>query len=279
MAANTISTSFVEQFGRDVHLAYQRLTAKLRPTVRQRTGVVGYRTRFNKMGTATASQKARLGEVQVNNIAHTNVWCNLEDWYSSEMVERLDELKIDHDERGNVATLLGAALNRKDDALIIAAMEAGTTASGNQVAEGGTALTIGKVRTVFEAFGDADVPDDGNRWWLVSPAGWADLMNIDQFANADYIGADLPYPQIGYTTRRWFSFNFMMFSGLPKTGDTRSTFAYHSSAVGHAAQALPAIDITWQGKNQGHLFVQKMATGSVEIDANGLYEVDIDEAV
>lgn len=274
---NSIDVAFVEQFEREVHLAYQRTQAQLRPTVRQKAGVVGYRTTFQKMATAAAQQKARNGEVTPNNLVHTTVQLTLSDWYSSELIDKLDELKINHDERSAVATSLAAALARKDDELITTAMTTGTVASSNQTTSTG-GLTQVKIEEVYAYFGDNDVPNDGNRWLLVSPAGWIDLMNITEFASQDYIGSDLPYPKIGNIAKRWYSFNIMPFSGLPSpSAGVRSCFAYHSSAVGHASQADISLDITWQGKNQGHLFVASMAAGATEIDAYGLYDIQITE--
>jgi len=275
---NTIDLAFVEQFESDYHLAYQRLSAKLRPTVRTKTGIVGKQTTFQTIGKATASQKARNGEVSLNNIDHTPVPCTLQDWYSAELVDKLDELKINHNERQAVATSLAAALGRKDDELITNVMTAATVASGNETVDTG-GMTLPKCETVFEAMGNADVPDDGQRYLIVGPQQWTDLMNISQFSNADYIGGDeLPYPMIGYAAKRWFSFIVMPFSGLPKAGNVRSCFAYHSSAVGHASQADISLDITWQGKNQGHLFVGSMATGACQIDAAGLWNIKCTES-
>ena len=47
---------------------------------------------------------------------------------------------------------------------------------------------------MYEAFGSGDIPDDGQRYFVVSSAGWADLLQLDQFSRAEYVGeAQLPY--------------------------------------------------------------------------------------
>ena len=60
--ANTIDTAFIKQFESDVHLAYQRMGSKLRNTVRT-SNVTGSVVRFQKIGTAEATTKSRIGNV------------------------------------------------------------------------------------------------------------------------------------------------------------------------------------------------------------------------
>lgn len=267
MPANSVDTAFVKQFEMEVHLAYQRMGAKLAPTVRNKTGITGESTTFQKVGTGSAGTKARNGMVPILNLAHTNVECTIGDYYAGEYVDKLDELKIQHDERGVVSQSIAAALGRKDDALLIAAAD---TASNATTDTG--AVTQAKVETIFEAFGNGDVPDDGQRYLQVSPQGWTDLMGIASFASADYVGADdLPFKGNVTTAKKWFSFTVMIHSGLTVASNVRNSLAYHQSALGRAVQADPYTDITWQGKEQAHLIVGGMACGACLIDDNGVY--------
>ena len=40
--------------------------------------------------------------------------------------------------------------------------------------------------------GNKDVPDDGNRYAIVGWKQWSELLNITEFANADYVGKQFP---------------------------------------------------------------------------------------
>jgi hypothetical protein len=71
-------------------------------------------------------------------LAHTNVEASMSDFYASEYIDKLDELKININERQAVAQSAAAALGRKTDELIIAAMDAG--ANGTQIHDTGSAL-------------------------------------------------------------------------------------------------------------------------------------------
>lgn len=267
MAAPSIDTAFVKQFESEVHLAYQRMGAKMGMTVRNKTNVKGESTTFQKLGSGTAGTKTRHGQVPILNLAHTNVECTIGDYYAGEYVDKLDELKIEHDERDVAAKSIAAALGRKSDALVVAAADT----TSNTTATAG-ALTEGKVEEIFEYFGNNDVPDDGDRYLWVSPQGWTDLMGITSFASADYVGADdLPFKGNRMTAKNWYTFTIMIHSGLTKAGAIRNSLAWHKTALGRAVQQEPYTDITWQGKEQSNLVVGGMAEGACLIDSTGCY--------
>ena len=91
--ANTIDTAFIKQFESEVHMAYQRMGSKLRNTVRMVANVQGSTVRFQKIGTGTASTKARNGMVSPMELTHTNVEATMADYYAAEYIDKLDELK------------------------------------------------------------------------------------------------------------------------------------------------------------------------------------------
>ena len=273
MAANTISTAFIEQFEADVHMAYQRQGSKLRNTVRTKNNVSN-KTTFQKVAKGAASQKSRGGDVSPMNLAHTNVNVTLEDWYASEYIDDLDELRINIDERMVAASSGAWALGRKTDELITTAMDATTST----IAHGSAALTKAKVTSAFETLGNNDVPEDEGRFWVMGFQQWTDLMDITEFASLDYIGPGTGPWLDGVTAKRWLGFTMFAFSGLDVASSIRKTFAYHRSSIGHAIGADVELDVTWQGTKQAHLFVNKMQMNAVLIDANGIIEVSCQES-
>lgn len=103
-----------------------------------------------------------------------------------------------------------------------------------------------KVLTAFEMLGDADVPDDGERYAVVGWKQWSDLLGIEEFAHADYIGdGDLPWK--GTQAKRWLGTLWMPHSGLTKTSSVRYCYWYHKTAIGHAVGSDVKTDITWHG--------------------------------
>jgi Phage capsid protein len=267
----SIDQAFVKLYQAEVQDSYQRMGSKLRRTVRSKSGVRGASTVFQKVGRGTAAAKARNGVVPVMNIDHTSVECFLQDYYAGDWIDKLDELKTNNDERGVVANAGAYALGRKTDELIIAALDGATkeaigVVSGTTDADG---LTRAKVLLAFEALGEADVPDDGNRYAVVGWKQWSELLQIGEFANSDYIGDD-ELPWKGSQAKRWLGALWMPHSGLTRNGLLRYCYFYHKTAIAHAVAAEISTDITWHGDRAANFVNTMMSQGAVLVDNTGV---------
>ena len=264
--ANTIDQAFIKQFESEVHMAYQRMGSKLRNTIRS-TNVTGSTARFQVIGKGTASTKTRNGDVTTMELAHTNVEATMADYYAAEYIDKLDELKININERQAVAQSAAAALGRQTDTLITTAMDAG--ANSTQIADTGGALVKADLLTLFETFGAEDIPEDGQRYLAMSPAGFADLFNINEFASSDYVGEqNLPFAG-GMTMKEFLGFK--IFSTSAVAGG--KNFAYHARAVGIGINSDVQTEINYVPQKVAHLATSMMSMGSVVIDDDGVFEV------
>jgi hypothetical protein len=273
--STSIDQAFIKQFEREVHEAYQRQGSKLRGTVRTINNVNGSSAVFQKVGTGTASTKSTHGMVPVMNLAHSNVEVALQDFYAGDWLDRLDELKTNIDERQVIANAGAYALGRKTDELIINAL----AASGNTpIADANVGMTKAKILQAFETFGTNDIPDDGQRYCIVGWKQWSELLSMDEFVKADYIGSEnLPFATITQA-KMWLGTIFIPHSGLPINGsDIRSCFWYHKTAVGHAAASDVSTDISWHGDRASHFVNNMMSQGAAMIDAEGLVIINCDE--
>ena len=264
--ANTIDTAFIKQFETEVHMAYQRMGSKLRNTIRS-TNVSGSTARFQKIGTGSASTKSRNGNVSPMELVHTNVEVSMSDYYAAEYIDKLDELKTNINERQAVTQSAAAALGRKTDELIIAAMDAG--ANSTQIHDTGSALAKADLLSLFETMGTADVPEDGQRYLAMSPAGYADLFAINEFASSDFVGPqNLPFAG-GMTMKEFLGFK--IFSTSAVAGG--KNFAYHTTAVGIGVNSDVQTEVNYVAEKVSHLATSMMSMGAVAIDDNGIYEV------
>tara|TARA_Y100000816_G_C26063442_1_gene558654 strand:- start:404 stop:1213 length:810 start_codon:yes stop_codon:yes gene_type:complete len=264
--ANTIDQAFIKQFETEVHMAYQRMGSKLRNTIRS-TNVTGSTARFQKIGTGSASTKSRNGNVTPMELAHTNVEVSMSDFYAAEYIDKLDELKTNINERQAVTQSAAAALGRKTDELIIAAMDAG--ANSTQIHDTGSALAKVDLLSLFETMGTADVPEDGQRYLAMSPAGYADLFAINEFASSDFVGPqNLPFAG-GMTMKEFLGFK--IFSTSAVAGG--KNFAYHTTAVGIGVNSDVQTEVNYVAEKVSHLATSMMSMGAVAIDDNGIYEV------
>tara|TARA_Y100001937_G_scaffold96526_1_gene131268 strand:- start:81 stop:893 length:813 start_codon:yes stop_codon:yes gene_type:complete len=265
--ANTIDTAFIKQFESEVHIAYQRMGSKLRGTVRTAGNVAGNIVRFQKIGTGSASTKSRNGNITPMELTHTTVEATMTDHYAAEFIDKLDELKTNIDERQAVATSAAAALGRKTDELLYTAMDAG--ANSTQIHDTGSALAKADLLSLFETFGTANIPEDGNRYLAMHPKGYADLFLINEFASSDFVGEqNLPFAG-GMTMKEFLGFK--IFSTAAITAG--KNMAYHSSAVGLGVNADVSTEVNYVPEKASHLATSMMSMGAVVIDDNGVYEV------
>jgi len=176
-------------------------------------------------------------------------------------------LKTNINERQAVAQSAAAALGRKTDELIIAAMDAG--ANSTQIHDASSALEKADLLSLFETMGTADVPEDGQRYLAMSPAGYADLFAINEFASSDFVGPqNLPFAG-GMTMKEFLGFK--IFSTSAVAGG--KNFAYHTTAVGIGVNSDVQTEVNYVAEKVSHLATSMMSMGSVAIDDNGIYEV------
>ena len=266
--STSIDEAFVKQFEREVHEAYQRQGSKLRNTVRMKNGVRGSSTVFQRIGQGAASTKARHAIVPVMDAEHTTVEATLQDFYTGEWVDRLDELKTNIDERLVLANAGAYALGRKTDDLIIGALATATGDAG--VSTDG--LTKAKVLTAFEILGGNDVPDDGQRYAVVGWRQWSDLLALPEFASAEFVG-DAQLPWRNHQAKMWLGTMWIPHSGLTLENSVRACFWYHKSAVGHAVGQDVTTDVTWHGDRAAHFVACSISQGSVLIDSAGVVKM------
>ena len=200
MPTPTIDATFIEEFEAEVHVAYQRMGSKLRNTMRSKPAN-SKRVHFPKYGTFTAKQKPRHADIEPENAAHSRVYADIADYVAGDYVDSVDEIKTNLEERQLASQGVSAAFGRKIDEVATTVMDGAT----NTTVHGSAGLTATKINTVFASFGNNEVPDDGRRFWPVSPEGWIDLLAIAAFTQAEYVGYDqLPY-RGGMTAKRWSS--------------------------------------------------------------------------
>ena len=273
--SSSINNAFITQFEAEVHMAYQRMGAKLKNLVRVVNGVSGESVKFQKVGTGEATTKARHAEVVAMNISHTNVTATLSDYYASDYVDRLDELKTNIDERQVIANNAAYALGRKTDSIITTAMASATTLANNAGAQGGTVSTdmnVDKFKEMQALFGSNDVPDDNQRYWAIGPNQWSDLLADDQWTRLEYIGSnELPFSGMNYTAKRFLGFLTFVHSGLDTSGSTdRHTIAWHKSSMGLGVGSEVRTEVNYIPEKVAHLMTSYLSMGSVLIDTNGI---------
>jgi hypothetical protein len=268
--ATSITNAFITQFEAEVHMAYQRMGSKLKNLVRTVNGVNGNTVKFQKVAKGSANTKARHAEVVAMDLSHSNVSATLTDYYAADYVDKLDELKVNIDERQVVAQSAAYALGRKTDSVLTGIMD-GATQLANNSSGTGTGMNLGKAQAMMELFNTNDVPDDQQRFWVVGPKQWSDLINLDQFSRVEYVGeGELPYAG-GMTAKRWLGFLWFVHSGLETSGSTdRHTVAFHKSSLGLGVGSDVKTEVNYIPEKVSHLITSMLSIGGTLIDTDGI---------
>jgi hypothetical protein len=275
--STSIDNAFVKQFERDVHDAFQRQGSKLMNTVRTKMNVEGSSTTFQRIGTGVATTKARHGAITPMNQTHTAIECTLADFYAGDWVDKLDELKINIDERGAVARGGAWALGRKVDDQILDSLDGTSQTVVTWVLTSAAAVRNSLIDMV-EALNSNDVPDDGDRYAVLTPKAWAHASTVEEWSSSDYVSAeDRPFAA-RMQMKEWMGIKWMQHSGTPGVGTaTAKVFAYHKSAVGYASGQGIMSDITWHGDRASHFVNNMMSGGACLIEDNGVIEGNLDD--
>jgi len=266
-----IDTAFVQQFETEVHQAFQRKGSMLRNMCRRKTGVKN-KTWFQKIGQGRASGKSRHGVVPTMGLDHDQVSCTVTDKFAADYSDHFDELRIQHDERGALSDAAVFALGREADDQVLDAMDASSTSYLSAAAQ--TFTSAAGPTTLMETIGEANIPFDGQLYSIVPWRVWGDLMNIDEFANSQYIGqSGLPFDGMAPTAKNWLGIFWFPYNGLPLTGTDTKGFIWHKSAVGHATGEEISTTVDWITEKDAWFVKSKMQMGACVIDSTAVIEI------
>ena len=289
--STSISTAFITSYEAKVHEVFQRTGSYLKEAVRVKDGVVGSTAVFQKIGKATATTKARHGTITPMNQTHTAPSCTLADFYAGDWVDKLDEAKTNINERDALASGGAMALGRMVDSQITTVLDT-TTQSTITLTVSSIANILATAIQFAEAVWDNDVPNDGQVYAAVTPRYWSQLMLVDQFQRAEYVGSSgqsfTQGPQVGKGRwKDWMGIKWKMQTGLPGAGTaTAKCFIWHKMAIGYAvAQSAGnvagneavAADITWHGDRASHFVNHFMSGQACLIDDTGVIEGNLDD--
>lgn len=268
--SQNVANWFQQVWESEVKLKYQQTEAKLRNTVRTKTNVKASETHFPRADTMEVGDKERGGLVPVSNPDMDKVTCQLSAKYGGTYVDSIDEIQTSSDERAVHVKNAAAAHGRRTDKLIIgAAMQA----TDHIIGDFSTGLTLELVQLATIALDEAEVPDDGDRYALVTPRAWQQLMKLEEFSSADFIGQDkLPWVHPD-GAKRWNGCLWTKHNGLTKTTTQATNVIYHKSAIGHAIGQDLKTKWSWENTRDAWFLNTSMFQGACLIDGKGVVHI------
>lgn len=276
MAVPTIDQAFIEKFNADVHLSYQQEMSKLRGCVRTDADVKASKVRFQKLGPIVAGTKARQGEIPPSNPLSSYVEATMTDYYTLDYVDALDLTKLNIDIRANYVKIHSMAFARQTDDIIIGAMASGATQTYGSYTPGNN-LDRNTILAWIEQLDVNEVPDDMQRYGLITPHAYNFMMTQKEFANSLYTGPDLPFVRKS-EVRTWLGVHWIKSNRLPGRGtSTCKMYIWHYRAVGHGINEEISITWDWENERKAWSAAGSMSMGATVIDPNGLIEGHFDD--
>jgi hypothetical protein len=281
-----LTTNDVAAFESDAKDAYQS-GGVLRHAIRTVTGVTGSTYRFHKIGKGMASPRIPQTEVIPMGLGHTNETATLEDWYAAEYTDLFDEQKVSYSERKFLASTIGRALARREDQLILDALEAATIPAGQQIGKtftGSNQLNLGKIRRAKRLMDDLSVPAS-ERYLLTSAGGIEQMLGDNTNTSRDFVNLErLRDGEMGSIP--WLGFNWLvmddrssMEGGYEISTNDVTTYAWHKPSVGLAVGKEISTSVDWVPQYTSHLTVGCYIGGATVIDTEGVIQITYDQSI
>ncbi len=192
-----ITTAFVNQFSANVQMLSQQMGSLLRNAVDVET-VNGEKAFFDQVGSAAAVLRtSRHADTPIVDTPHSRRMVTLSDYEYADLIDDQDKVRMLIDPTSTYSPAAAAAMGRAmDDVIISAALgsaktgkDGSTTTSflaANQIAVGGTGLTLAKLIQAKEKLDAGDVDPSIPRYIAVSPKQITDLLGDTEVTSADY---------------------------------------------------------------------------------------------
>jgi hypothetical protein len=271
MSAN-LSTAYVAQFDAEVKQAYQAQSV-LRGTIRTRTGVVGATHRFPKIGKGVAGVRIHQQDVTPLNVSYSNATATLSDWNASEYSDIFMQQKVNFDERRELVQVVGGAIGRRFDQLVIDAMIAASSPEtvSNDIGGTDSNLNVAKLREASRKLTTNNVPMQG-RYILCHATNLDGLLGETEVTSSDF---NVVKALVQGEIDTFMGFKFIVIGdrdegGLPLATNDRSVVAWHMSAVGLAEGMAPRTSIDWIPEKRSYLVSSDFSAGAVAIDDEGI---------
>jgi len=276
---STTTNAARASYADDVKLAYQG-KATLRSTVTLKTGVVGQTHFFRKFGSTVALQHNSAELITPQDATHAKVAATLTNWRVGDYTDLFDQAESTVDERAMLAQTDANAIGRREDQLIIDALDAATSIAGTVDEDlGGTnsLLNADKLRRAKRHLMEYQV-EGGQHTMVVNAAGMEGALAETEVTSADYQTMKALVDG-GLANKTAFGFTFKAIEnrvegGLPTgSANIRLCFAYDKAAVGLATAIEPTSYVDWIPERASYLSQSIYKGGAIVIDSKGVVEV------
>jgi len=272
----SLSNAFVTLFDAEVKQAYQG-KAMLVPAVRQRRGVEGSTVKFPKVGRGVATVRVPQTDVTPLNVGFSTVTLTLADYNAAEYSDIFSQAKVNFDERQELVQVVAGAMGRRQDQMILDALNGSSTSLtvANSIGGSTTNMNIAKLREAKRLLDKGNVPPDG-RHIIIHANGLSNLLSETSVTSSDFNSVKA-LVQGEINTYLGFTFHVLgdrSEGGLPIDGSLdRTCFAFHKDAVGYGEGIGMRTEINYIAEKTSWLVNEVFSAGAVAIDDEGIVKI------
>ena len=172
-----------------------------------------------------------------------------------------------------------AVVNRKIDDIVIEQFDTATNQTG-AAAQASLDMVVFARTVLGNNF--VDITDEDNMFGLISPAFEGYLMQIPEYASADYVEVK-PFTGPARRFRRWMGVNWMCHPRLTNsigaggTGTSERCYMYHRNAIGCAVDKDGIDTPVGYDEEQAYSYARvSVHLGSVLLQQSGIVEMPHD---
>lgn len=279
-----LTSSQIQQFDDMVKHAYGQNGSMLRSTARVKTGVVGSEYKFPTMGKGIATARIPQTDVVPMNISHARKSATLTDWNAPEYTDVFDQATNNVNEQRELAYVISGALCRREDQIILDALDAGSTSLTVSVNTGGTStnLNTAKCRLAKVKLDKKGVPMQ-DRYAAVHANAMYGLLGD---SDANTFDKNAVKALVDGQIDKWLGFTFKVMDdrdegGLPIASSTRVNYFYHGGVRGCVGLAIgidQRTEVNYIPEKTSWLANGLEKAGGVAIDPDGIVEVSTYES-
>lgn len=289
-----ITTAFRQEYKSGIEMLVQQMSSQMRTAVREES-ISGKRAFFDQIGAVAASEATeRHGDTQYVNTPHKRRSVSAKTYRVADLVDVPDLIRTLNDPTNAYSQAFAAALNRAIDREVAAAAlgtaYTGETGTGTvalpasqKIAAGGAGFTLAKLRDAMKRFKAANAIMPGDDLYVAWTSAQEDeFMDTSEVKSVDY---NTQKVLVSGGIEGFYGFRFIRLEDaadgalLPKTGTTRSCFAWARSGLllGLGQDITAKIDPI-PAKNYAVQVYASMDIGATRMQEEKVVQIDCQEA-
>jgi len=253
---------------------------------RLRTGVVGSQANFPNIGKGQAQVRSPQTDVTPLNTSFGTTAVTLTDFVAPEYSDIFNQAKVNFDERQELASVVGNAIGRRQDQILLDALlaaSAGSTVANTVVTTGSASasdLNVGKILAAKKALDTKSVPPT-DRHLIIHANNLSALLGDERAISGDFQNIRA---LVAGEINSFLGFTVHMIGDRDEGGLTidgssdRTAFAFHKQAVAMAIGMPPSTEINYIPEKTSFLVTAKLSAGAAVIDTDGLVDITCRES-